>query len=74
MAVVKLEKINKKYGHHHAIKGFDLVIEHDEFVTLMGPSGCGKSTTLRIIAGLEAITAGNIYNWGSFSKPHTAQG
>jgi len=61
MAEVTLEKLNKHYGEtHHAVKDVDLSIADREFVVLVGPSGCGKSTTLRMIAGLENISAGEI--------------
>src|SRR6202165_1572726 len=61
MSQVVLRKVNKYYGRiHHAVKDVDLVIADQEFVALVGPSGCGKSTTLRMIAGLEDISAGEI--------------
>ncbi len=60
MAEVKLRKIVKKYDEVEAVRGIDLDIADHEFVVLVGPSGCGKSTTLRMIAGLEDITGGDI--------------
>src|SRR5919198_5348795 len=61
MAAVVLTKVNKHYGElHHAVKDVDLRIADQEFVALVGPSGCGKSTTLRMIAGLEDISSGEI--------------
>src|SRR6187200_2959370 len=61
MASITLDKLNKHYGSlHHAVKDVDLEIADKEFVALVGPSGCGKSTTLRMIAGLEDITSGDI--------------
>src|ERR687894_26540 len=61
MAQVTLRKIVKTYeGGVPAVKGIDLDIANHEFVVLVGPSGCGKSTTLRMIAGLEEISAGRI--------------
>src|SRR6478752_5628604 len=61
MSEVVLSKVNKYYGEvHHAVKDVDLAIADEEFVALVGPSGCGKSTTLRMIAGLEDITTGEI--------------
>ncbi len=60
MAEVKLRKIVKKYDEVEAVRGIDLEIADHEFVVLVGPSGCGKSTTLRMIAGLEDITDGDI--------------
>ncbi|HZT48075.1 MAG TPA: sn-glycerol-3-phosphate ABC transporter ATP-binding protein UgpC [Hyphomicrobiaceae bacterium] len=60
MAEVKLSKVVKRYDEVEAVRGIDLDIADHEFVVLVGPSGCGKSTTLRMIAGLEDITAGEI--------------
>jgi multiple sugar transport system ATP-binding protein len=61
MAQVELEKISKVYPPAiQAVDGLDLSIADREFVVLVGPSGCGKSTTLRMVAGLEAITSGII--------------
>src|SRR5258705_683708 len=61
MAAITLSKLNKHYGTlFHAVKDVDLEIADKEFVALVGPSGCGKSTTLRMIAGLEDITSGDI--------------
>ena len=60
MAQVTLRKIVKKYDDTLAVRGIDLDIADKEFVVLVGPSGCGKSTTLRMIAGLEEITGGEI--------------
>ncbi|MCO6414858.1 sn-glycerol-3-phosphate ABC transporter ATP-binding protein UgpC [Siccirubricoccus sp. KC 17139] len=61
MAQVTLRRIVKEYeGGVQAVKGIDLDIADHEFVVLVGPSGCGKSTTLRMIAGLEEISAGDI--------------
>jgi len=61
MAQVSIRKIVKLFdGGVQAVKGIDLEIADHEFVVLVGPSGCGKSTTLRMIAGLEDITAGEI--------------
>ncbi len=64
MATVKLENIQKHYGEKVVVKGVDLEIADGEFLVLVGPSGCGKSTTLRMIAGLEEITAGKLYIGG----------
>jgi multiple sugar transport system ATP-binding protein len=61
MAAITLSKLNKHYGSlFHAVKDVDLEIADKEFVALVGPSGCGKSTTLRMIAGLEDVTSGDI--------------
>ena len=65
MAEVSCRKVVKEYdGGVQAVKGIDLDIADHEFVVLVGPSGCGKSTTLRMIAGLEEITAGEIWIGG----------
>ncbi len=61
MAQVSIRKVVKEYeGNVQAVKGIDLEIADQEFVVLVGPSGCGKSTTLRMIAGLEEISGGEI--------------
>src|ERR671926_60243 len=60
MAEVSLRKVVKRYDEVEAVRGIDLEIADKEFVVLVGPSGCGKSTTLRMIAGLEDITGGEI--------------
>ena len=60
MATVSLRDIVKVYGDFVAIKGVDLDIEDGEFVVFVGPSGCGKSTMLRMIAGLETISYGEL--------------
>ena len=63
MAQVTLEGVRKVYEGaqgHVAVHGVDLTVADGEFVVLVGPSGCGKSTTLRMIAGLESITAGKL--------------
>src|SRR5687767_6475111 len=60
MARVLLKDLNKKYDETHAVKDVNLEIRDREFVVLVGPSGCGKTTTLRMIAGLEDITSGEI--------------
>ncbi len=62
MATVTLEKINKVYDNgYHAIHDLDLAIDDQEFLVLVGPSGCGKSTALRMVAGLESITGGEMH-------------
>ena len=60
MANVSIRKIHKHYADFHAVKGVSLEIKDKEFVVLVGPSGCGKTTTLRMVAGLESITEGDI--------------
>ena len=62
MANVKLHHIYKVYDNGvKAVNDFNIDIEDNEFVVFVGPSGCGKSTTLRMIAGLEDITAGELF-------------
>src|SRR5690348_12644525 len=60
MAQVLIRRLNKKFDETHAVKGVNLEIRDKEFVVLVGPSGCGKTTTLRMVAGLESITTGQI--------------
>jgi multiple sugar transport system ATP-binding protein len=62
MASLSLKNITKQYpGGVVAVKDFTLDIADKEFIIFVGPSGCGKSTTLRMIAGLEEITEGELY-------------
>lgn len=61
MPDILLKKITKYYGKTLVIKEFDTVFNNGEFVTLLGPSGCGKTTTLRMIAGFESPSGGEIY-------------
>jgi multiple sugar transport system ATP-binding protein len=61
MAQVVMKELNKKFDEVHAVKDVNLNIRDKEFMVLVGPSGCGKSTTLRMVAGLEEITSGEIY-------------
>ena len=62
MASLSLKNINKKYPNgFHAVKDFNLEIDDKEFIIFVGPSGCGKSTTLRMIAGLEEISSGELW-------------
>lgn len=61
MATVTLKNLNKVYdGNVHAVVDFNLHVKDCEFIVLVGPSGCGKTTTLRMIAGLEDITSGEL--------------
>lgn len=61
MARIELRNVSKIYGTNtEAVKGVNLTVEDGEFVVLAGPSGCGKSTTLRMIAGLESVSGGEI--------------
>ena len=60
MARVLLRNLNKMFDGVHAVKDVNLEIRDKEFVVLVGPSGCGKTTTLRMVAGLESITSGDV--------------
>ena len=70
MAEVALEKVEKRFGEVRAVAGIDLVVKDQEFVILVGPSGCGKTTTLRMIAGLEELTSGDIRIGGQVVTHH----
>jgi multiple sugar transport system ATP-binding protein len=61
MATITLRQVEKKFADIYAVKPMDLTIETGEFAVLLGPSGCGKTTTLRMISGLESVTAGDIF-------------
>ena len=60
MGAIQLTGIHKFFGEVHVIKGVDLEIDDGEFVVFVGPSGCGKSTMLRLVSGLEEVTAGEV--------------
>ena len=69
---ISLRHINKIYDNHiQAVYDFNLDIDKNEFIVFVGPSGCGKSTTLRMIAGLEDITSGDLYIDGVYSNDLT---
>ncbi len=61
MSGVQLNNIVKAYGDISVVHGINLEVKSKEFIVLVGPSGCGKSTTLRMLAGLEEITDGDIH-------------
>src|SRR5256885_8524677 len=61
MAAVTLKGVSKSFGTNAVVHDLDLEIPDKEFVVMVGPSGCGKTTTLRMIAGLEEVTDGEIY-------------
>ena len=60
VAKIQLQNISKKWGSFVGVDNFNLVIPDKEFLVLLGPSGCGKTTTMRMIAGLEEVTEGQI--------------
>ena len=60
MSTIELRKLTKNFGNFTAVKDVDLKVAANEVVCLLGPSGCGKTTTLRMIAGLEHATAGDV--------------
>jgi len=60
MASIELRNIHKSFGRHEVLHDISLKVEDRSFVVLVGPSGCGKSTTLRLIAGLEDVTKGEV--------------
>ena len=64
MAQVDLKNVHKTFDKTPVVHGINLSIAHNEFLVLVGPSGCGKSTTLRMIAGLERVTSGEIFIGG----------
>lgn len=64
MPEIRLENLVKKYGAVQVLHGIELEMAENEFTVLVGPSGCGKSTTLRMIAGLESVSGGEIYIGG----------
>ena len=61
MASINLKSIEKSWGSVTVLKDFNLTIHDKEFLVLLGPSGCGKSTTMRIVAGLEKVTKGQVF-------------
>jgi multiple sugar transport system ATP-binding protein len=61
MAQIELRNLSKRWGAFVGVHSFDLTISDKEFVVLLGPSGCGKTTTMRMIAGLEDITEGDVF-------------
>src|ERR1700677_1326871 len=60
MAELSFRNISKSYGDVEVVAGFNLEVRNHEFIVFLGPSGCGKSTILRMIAGLEDITGGEL--------------
>ena len=73
MSEIILRDICKSYENgFQAVKNFNLEIEKGELVVFVGPSGCGKSTTLRMIAGLEDISDGELWNWSTIWNQKSA--
>ena len=58
---IRFENVNKRFGRTTALDRLTLEAEASELMVLLGPSGCGKSTSLRLVAGLEAVSEGDIY-------------
>src|ERR1044071_5539823 len=58
---IRFQNVGKRYGELTVVDDLSLEIDDGEFVVLLGPSGCGKTTTLRMLAGLETVTSGNIF-------------
>jgi multiple sugar transport system ATP-binding protein len=58
---IRFDRLTKRYGELAVVDDLSLEIDDGEFVVLLGPSGCGKTTTLRMLAGLETVTSGEIY-------------
>ena len=69
MAFLELTHIKKSFGDIHVVHDFNMKIEKGEFVSFLGPSGCGKTTVLRMIAGFETPTAGNLTINGKDQRP-----
>lgn len=63
--ILQLHELTKSYGDNQALAGIDLSIQCDEFITILGPSGCGKTTLLKLIAGFETPSSGEIYFQGA---------
>ena len=59
--ILEVNDLHKSYGDHEVLKGISTTIKKGDVLALIGPSGCGKSTTLRMIAGLEEVSGGELY-------------
>lgn len=64
MSTIEVKQLKKTWGNYQAVAGIDFFVEAGEFLAILGPSGCGKSTTLRLLAGLEQVTSGEIWIGG----------
>ena len=64
MASLQIKGLRKRFGSEDVLHGINLDIASGEFMVFVGPSGCGKTTTLRMIAGLDKPSAGEIWIWG----------
>ena len=60
MSFIEISNVSKFWGDVKAVENININVDEGEFVVLLGPSGCGKSTTLRLIAGLESVSSGEI--------------
>ncbi len=69
MAVLKLKELRKHFGEFPALRGIELTTREGEFLTIVGPSGCGKTTLMRLIAGLETPTSGEVLLDGKIITP-----
>src|ERR1041385_8277034 len=58
---IEFQNVSKRFGDAHVVDDLSLKIDDGEFVVLLGPSGCGKTTTLRMLAGLETVSSGDIF-------------
>ena len=61
MSYIQFQNIHKSFGSNEVLKDINLSVDQGQLITLLGPSGCGKSTLLRCLAGLEDVTAGQIF-------------
>ena len=74
--IIRVENVSKSFGDKIVLNDVNLFIRKGEFVTILGPSGCGKTTLLRLIAGFQTSTSGEIYISGkdiTQTPPHCAQ-
>lgn len=67
--IIELKNVSKSFSDHEALRGIELQVRRGEFLTLLGPSGCGKTTLLRLVAGFEAPTSGEVFIDGHDMAP-----